>query len=92
MIDDMQAVAPSSHPDASMPQTVVGDEKERTLFKSLATMRQGTASSLPGTWERYTTLDAARLGARQMLRDDRVLRVMIVSDGLFPRFAEWVDR
>ena len=51
-------------------------------------MRQGTIdSSLASV--RYATLEEARAGARQLLRDDRVLRAMIVWDA---RFAEWVDR
>ena len=55
-------------------------------------MRQGTASSIHETWSRFTTPDAARLAAKQMYHDDRVLRVFIVTDGLTPQFVEWVER
>ena len=61
------------------------------MYKLHAIMRQGTSdSSLASV--RYATLEEARAGARQLLRDDRVLRAMIVWDKIPPRFAEWVDR
>jgi len=55
-------------------------------------MRQGTASSIYETWSRFTTPDAARLAARQMYHDDRVLRVFIATDEVMPQFVEWVER
>jgi hypothetical protein len=55
-------------------------------------MRRGTASSLAGTWSRFVTLEQAREAAREMLKDDRVLRVTLVEDILPPRFVEWVNR
>jgi hypothetical protein len=55
-------------------------------------MRQGTAASLPSTWEHYLTIEDARAGTRPLYHDDRVLRVMIVTDSLPPRLVEWVDR
>ena len=61
------------------------------MYKLHGIMRQGTIdSSLASV--RYATLEDARAGARQLLRDDRVLRAMIVWDEIPPRFAEWVDR
>jgi hypothetical protein len=64
----------------------------RTLFRLHAIMRQGTAASLPAVWERYATMDAARAAVRGMYSNDRVLRVMIVTDDVPPRFVEWVER
>jgi hypothetical protein len=64
----------------------------RTLFKLRAIMRQGTAASLPAVWERYATVDAARTAVRGMYANDRVLRVLIVTDEVPPRFVEWVER
>jgi hypothetical protein len=64
----------------------------RTFFKLRAIMRQGTAASLPAVWERYATLDAARASVRGMYSNDRVLRVLIVTDEVPPRFVEWVER
>ena len=55
-------------------------------------MRQGTAASLPAVWERYATLDTARAAVRAMYSNDRVLRVLIVTDDVPPRFVEWVER
>jgi hypothetical protein len=37
-------------------------------------------------------LEEARAGARELLRDDRVLRAMIVWNEVPPRFVEWVER
>ena len=54
-------------------------------------MRQGTIDSSL-TSARDATVEEARAGARQLLRDDRVLRAMIVSNEIPPRFVEWVER
>jgi hypothetical protein len=44
-------------------------------YRLQANLRRGTGSSLAGTWSPYTTVEEAREIAREMLRDDRVLRV-----------------
>jgi hypothetical protein len=62
------------------------------MFHLIATVKRGSASSLPGTWLRYPTVDAAREAAAVLLREDRVQRVMIVSGGIRGRFVEWRDR
>jgi hypothetical protein len=62
------------------------------LFRLRAIMRQGTAASLPAVWERYATIDAARAAVRGMYSNDRVLRVLIVTGDVPPRFVEWVER
>jgi hypothetical protein len=62
------------------------------MFKLIATMRRGSASGFAETWARYATVDAARLGTATLLRDDRVLRVMIVRNEVPPAFVEWVER
>jgi len=64
----------------------------RTPFRLRAIMRQGTAASLPAVWERYATIEAARAAIRGMYANDRVLRVLIVTDDVPPRFVEWVER
>jgi len=64
----------------------------RALFRLRAIMRQGTAASLPAVWERYATIDAARAAVRGMYSNDRVVRVLIVTDEVPPRFVEWVER
>ena len=78
--------------EATPSRAVVGDKEKRQPFRVRAIMRQGTAASLPGTWERYLTIEDARAGTRHLYHDDRVLRVMIVSDDVPPRFVEWVER
>ncbi len=62
------------------------------MFKLIATMRRGTATNLAAAWDRYPTVDAARAGTATLLRDDRVLRVMIVRNEIPPAFVEWVER
>ena len=61
-------------------------------FRLRPIMRQGTASSIAETWAHFDTLDDARSAVKQMYRDDRVLRVFIVRDGLPEQFVEWVER
>ena len=54
-------------------------------------MKQGTASSIPETWTRYPSVEDARAGAKVMYQDDRVLRVMVVTDTI-GSFVEWIER
>ena len=62
------------------------------MFKLVTTMRRGSSSDLAAAWARYPTIDAARLGTATLLRDDRILRVMIVRNEIPPAFVEWVER
>jgi hypothetical protein len=62
------------------------------MFKLIPTMRRGGASNLAAAWARYQTIDAARLGTVTLLRDDRILRVMIVRNEIPPAFVEWAER
>ena len=64
----------------------------RVFFRLRAIMRQGTAASLPAVRERYATIDFARAAVRGMYSNDRVLRVLIVTDDVPPCFVEWVER
>ncbi|HEY3162318.1 MAG TPA: hypothetical protein VGJ78_25345 [Vicinamibacterales bacterium] len=59
------------------------------MFKLIATMRRGSASGLAPAWARYPTLEAARAGVATLLRDDRVVRVMVVRNEVPPAFVEW---
>ena len=54
-------------------------------------MKQGTAASLPETWTHYPSVEAARAGAKLMYHNDRVLRVMLVTDSV-GSFVEWIER
>lgn len=62
------------------------------MFKLIATMRRGSASGLAAAWASYPTVEAARLGTEPLLRDERIVRVMIVRDEIPPAFVEWVER
>jgi hypothetical protein len=62
------------------------------MFKLVTTMRRGSSSDIAAAWARYPTIDAARLGTATLLRDDRILRVMIVRNEIPPAFVEWVER
>lgn len=60
-------------------------------FRLRPTMKQGTASGIAETWTHYATADDARAGAKQMYRNDRVQRVMLVTDSI-GTFVEWIER
>lgn len=55
-------------------------------------MRRGSSTSLPGASARYDSIEAARLGAAELLREDRILKVMVVRNELPGGFVEWIDR
>ncbi len=61
------------------------------MYKLNGIMRQGTIDSALAS-VRYATLEEVRDGARELLRDARVLRAMIVWNEIPPRFVEWVER
>jgi hypothetical protein len=62
------------------------------MFRLIATMRRGTASSLSAASARYATLESARLATTTLLHDDRIVRVAIVRNEIPPAFVEWVER
>jgi hypothetical protein len=62
------------------------------MFRLITTVRRGSASDLAAAWAHYATIDAARLGAAALLREDRVLRVMIVTNKIPRAFVEWSER
>ena len=62
------------------------------MFKLVATMRRGSASGMAQAWARYASIEAAREGAAELLREDRVLRVMIVRNDTPHVFVEWLER
>jgi len=55
-------------------------------------MRRGSASGIPQAWARYATVEAARAGGADLLREERVLRVMIVRNEMPQAFVEWLER
>jgi hypothetical protein len=62
------------------------------MFKLVTTMRRGSSSGMPQAWARYASVEAARLGAAELLREDRVLRVMVVRNDIPQVFVEWMER
>lgn len=62
------------------------------MFRLITTVRRGTSSDLAPAWRRYPTIEAARAGASALLREDLVLRVMIVRNDIEAAFVEWSDR
>jgi hypothetical protein len=55
-------------------------------------MRRGSASALPQAAARYPSIQDARLGAAELLREDRILKIMIVRNEFPGGFVEWIDR
>jgi hypothetical protein len=66
-------------------------DRAMTSFRLRPIMKQGTAASIPETWIRYASVGDARVGAKSMYQNDRVLRVMLVVDSV-GSFVEWIER
>jgi hypothetical protein len=47
---------------------------------------------MPQSWARYASVETARAGAAELLREDRVLRVMIVRNDMAHAVVEWLER
>jgi hypothetical protein len=62
------------------------------MFRLVATMRRGSSSGMPQAWARYASVETARAGAAELLREDRVLRVMIVRNEIPSAVVEWLER
>jgi len=80
----------ASDPPSSKPNP---DDHRVTVqaFRLRPIMKQGTASSIPETWTHYSSVEDARAGAKPMYQNDRVLRVMVVTDSV-GSFVEWIER
>jgi hypothetical protein len=62
------------------------------MFKLITTMKRGSSSGLNPAGARYPSVEAARVSGAALLRDDRILRVMIVRNEIPPAFVEWLER
>lgn len=62
------------------------------MFRLVPTVKRGSASSIEGAGLAYATIEDARAAASELLRHERVLRVMIVTDARPTTFLEWWDR
>ena len=67
----------------------------RIMSRFIATMRRGSVGALAPAWARYPAFEAARAGGADLLRDDRVLRVlrvMVLRSEIPKALVEWVER
>jgi hypothetical protein len=62
------------------------------MFRLVATMRRGSSTSLPQASAHYPSIEAARVGAAELMREERILKVMIVKNAFPGGFVEWIDR
>jgi exonuclease I len=62
------------------------------MFRLIVNVRRGSPSGMPQAWARYASVEDARIGANELLRDDRVVRVMIARNLIPPSAVEWVER
>lgn len=62
------------------------------MFRLIISVRRGSASNMPGAWQRYPTLEQARTAAAALLRHERVTRIAVVRNEAPPVFVEWMDR
>jgi hypothetical protein len=62
------------------------------MFKLITTMRRGSSCLMPQAWARYAGVESARAGAAELLRDDRVMRVMVVRNEIPTAVVEWLER
>ena len=62
------------------------------MFRLVPTMRRGSATALPQAAARYPSLEEARLGAAELFREERILKIMIVKNDLTGGFVEWIER
>ena len=60
-------------------------------FRLRPIMKQGTAASIPETWTHCESIEEVRTAAKLMYHDDRILRVMVVTDSV-GSFVEWIER
>jgi hypothetical protein len=62
------------------------------MYRLIVSVRRGSASNMPGAWQRYPTLEQARTAAAALLRHERVTRIAVVRNESPPAFVEWMDR
>ena len=62
------------------------------MFRLVTTMRRGSASGMAQASARYASIETARAGAAELLREERVLRVMIVRNEVPGAYVEWCDK
>jgi hypothetical protein len=61
------------------------------MFRLIATVKRGTAD-FPQVVPAYATRELARAAGRELMKHERVLRVMMAANDIPPRFVEWLER
>ena len=59
------------------------------MFRLIATVKPGTAD-FPQVVTTYATQELARAAGQELMRHERVLRVMVAQNEAPPRFVEWL--
>ena len=62
------------------------------MFRLVPTMRRGSATALVESSAHYPSIEAARIGAAALLREERILKIMIVRNEIPGTYVEWIDR
>jgi hypothetical protein len=62
------------------------------MFRLVPSMRRGLASGRCQASSRYVSVEAAHAGANELLREDRVLRVVVERNPIPQSFVEWLTR
>jgi hypothetical protein len=62
------------------------------MYRLITTVRRGSASGLPAASAHYPTIEAARVGAAELFREERVVRVMVVRNQPGGSYVEWIDK
>jgi hypothetical protein len=60
------------------------------MFRLVVTVRRGTASNLPGSWEQYGSIEEARTAGAQLMRHERVIRIAVTRTDDPAGFVEWL--
>lgn len=63
-----------------------------SMFKLVTTMRRGSAAGMAAACARSPSVESARVGAADLFKEEKVLRVMIVRNEIPPAFVEWLER
>jgi hypothetical protein len=85
-------VDPADQREFDVAGTAERQTRQGYRFRLLATMTQGTVAALPEAWQGYQSVQEARIAAREMMRDHRVVRVAIIEDRIPLQLVEWVSR
>ncbi len=87
--DDMPELHAAATSTAGRSIVIARGDAHHSL-RRVAAMAQGAAGALPEAWRTYGNVDEARLAAREMMPDRRVLRLASVEGRPARQFIEWI--